>query len=62
VRVDAREDGGLPALAEVRPLVERDFMAERRQRALDARYAQLLERYRVVVEPRAAPPAGGAPR
>lgn len=60
VRVDARDEGGLPALADVRPLVERDYMAERRQRALDARYAQLLERYRVVVEPRAAPPGVGA--
>jgi hypothetical protein len=62
VRVDAREYGGLPALADVRALVERDFMADRRRRSLDARYARLLERYRVVVEPRAAPAGGGGPR
>lgn len=62
VQVTARDDGGLPALADVRPLVERDFMAERRRRALDARYAKLLERYRVLVEPRAAPPGVGAPK
>jgi hypothetical protein len=62
VWIAARDDGGLPALADVRPLVERDFMADRRQRALDARYAQLLQRYRVVVEPRAGPPDAGASR
>ncbi|MDZ7589369.1 MAG: peptidylprolyl isomerase [Rubrivivax sp.] len=62
VLVTAREAGGLPALADVRPLVERDFMADRRRRALDARYASMLERYRVVVEPRPTPPGPGVPQ
>ena len=54
VIVDRREGGQLPALADVRPLVERDFMAERRKRALDAMYAKLLARYPVVIERRSA--------
>lgn len=62
VIVDERQAGGLPALADVRPLVERDFMAERRKRQLDATYTKLLERYRVVVEPRAAAAAPRAAR
>jgi len=60
VIVDGRDAGQLPALANVRPLVERDFMAERRKRALDAMYAKLLVRYPVVIErrnPAAATPA-----
>ena len=52
VQVLEREDGRLPALAEVRPLVEREFMADRRRRHLDAMYAQLLGRYHVVSETR----------
>lgn len=60
VMVDQREGGQLPALAEVRPLVERDFMAERRKRQLDTLYAKLLGRYQVVIAPRpvASAPAG----
>jgi hypothetical protein len=63
VIVDRSEGGQLPALADVRPLVERDFMAERRTRALDAMYAKLLARYPVVIErrkPAAASPASAA--
>ena len=60
VFIDAREGGQLPALADVRPLVERDFMAERRKRALDAMYAQLLARYPVVIEQRSAAAATSA--
>lgn len=62
VLVTARDSGGLPALGDVRPLVERDFMAERRQRALEARYASLLEHYQVVVESEATPPGDGPPK
>jgi PPIC-type PPIASE domain len=50
VFVRAREDGRLPALADVRPMVEREFTADRRRRQLDAMYARFLDRYRVVVE------------
>jgi PPIC-type PPIASE domain len=60
VIVDSRDGGQLPALADVRPLVERDFMAERRKRALDAMYARLLARYPVVIERRSPTAASAA--
>jgi len=66
--VRERQDGRLPALGDVRPLVEREFLADRRKRELDAMYERMLERYRVLVEPRAATSqaadassSGGAP-
>ena len=58
VLVRERVAGSLPDLAAVRPLVEREFLAERRKRQLDAMYERLLAKYKVVVEPRA--PAVGA--
>lgn len=58
VIIDARDGGQLPTLADVRPLVERDFMVERRKRALDAMYAKLLARHPVVIERRS--PAAAA--
>jgi hypothetical protein len=39
-----------PALAEVRTAVERDFTADRRTRELDALYARLLAKTKVVIE------------
>jgi hypothetical protein len=60
VIVDSRDGGQLPALADVRPLVERDFMAERRKRSLDAMYARLLARYPVVIERRSPAAASAA--
>ncbi len=54
-----------PDLAAVRPLVEREVIAERRRRALDAMYEGLLGRYTVTVEPPAPPaaePGAGATR
>ena len=56
VLVRDREDGRLPALAEVRPQVEREVTADRRRRQIDAMYAQLLARYRVVIEKRPGTP------
>jgi hypothetical protein len=56
VLVQARADGAAPDLASVRPLVEREVVAERRQRALSALYQQLLARTAVVIE-RPQPPA-----
>jgi hypothetical protein len=50
--VREREAARLPALAEIRPQVEREFTADRRRRRLDEMYAGFLERYRVVVEKR----------
>jgi parvulin-like peptidyl-prolyl isomerase len=45
-RVPARR----PALAEVKPLVERELIAERRARELQALYERLLRKYTVSVE------------
>ncbi len=66
VLVRARVSGSRPDLATVRPQVEREVIAERRRRALDALYQRLLARYWVTIErpepPRPAPAtnAGGA--
>jgi len=53
-----------PQLPEIRPMVEREVLAERRKRGLDALYERLLEKYTVTIEkPRTPPPpaasAGG---
>ena len=56
VFVRARLEGRMPSLDEVRPQVERDFVADRRRRQLEATYEQLLERYQIVIERR---PEGG---
>lgn len=66
VFVRERKEGRLPGLAEVRPIVEREFLSDRRKRRLNAMYEQMLTRYRVIVEPRAAAPkatdaSAGAP-
>ena len=55
-----RVEASPPALAAVRPLVEREFLAERRKRQLDAMYERLLAKYKVVVEPRAGAAAASA--
>jgi len=39
-----------PQLSEIRPMVEREVLAERRKRDLDALYERLLERYTVTIE------------
>ena len=59
VLVRSRQPGRLPALADVRPQVERDFRADRRRRQLQSVYDDLLGRYRVVIERRETPAAGG---
>ncbi|HET7527354.1 MAG TPA: peptidylprolyl isomerase [Burkholderiaceae bacterium] len=60
VLVREREEATTPTLADVRPLVEREFVAQRRREQIDAMYARLLQHYRVVVEQRAPPPASVA--
>ena len=55
VLVRERVEGGLPRAADVRPALERDFMADRRKRQINGLYDKLLEKYTVVVERR--PPA-----
>jgi uncharacterized coiled-coil protein SlyX len=50
-----------PELAEIRPVVEREVLAERRKRNLDTLYEQLLEKYTVTIEkPKATPPPAAA--
>jgi hypothetical protein len=64
VFVRERADGRLPTLEEARPAVEREFLAARRRRELDAMYERLLARYKLTVDPRPAAPApapGGTP-
>ncbi|MEN8751197.1 MAG: peptidylprolyl isomerase [Desulfobacterales bacterium] len=53
VFVRERTAGRMPGLAEIRPLVEREFLAQRRKRELEAMYERLLERYHVTMQERA---------
>jgi parvulin-like peptidyl-prolyl isomerase len=53
VFVREKVDGNLPQLGEIRPIVEREFLAERRKRELNKMYEQMLRSYRVTVEQRA---------
>jgi parvulin-like peptidyl-prolyl isomerase len=53
VFVCEKVDGDLPQLGEIRPIVEREFLAERRKRELNKMYEQMLRSYRVTVEQRA---------
>jgi hypothetical protein len=46
----------LPALEDIRPVVEREFTADRRRRQLDALYAAQLGRYHIVIEKRIVAP------
>ena len=55
VFVRERLEGRVPTLDEVRPQVEREVIADLRRRQLDAMYERLLDRYRIVIEKRAAP-------
>lgn len=50
VRIDAREQGRLPELSEARGAVRRDWEHASRQRATEAFYDSMLERYEVVIE------------
>lgn len=50
VYVTDRKEGRMPDLAEIRPLVEREFLAQRRKKELAAMYERLLERYHVTMQ------------
>jgi hypothetical protein len=52
VLVRERDEGSLPKLDTVRPVVEREVLADRRKRQLAAMYERLLAKYTVVVERR----------
>jgi hypothetical protein len=56
VFVRERVAGRVPSLDEVRPQVERDFIAERRRRDLEGTYDRLLDQYEVVIERRPSDP------
>jgi len=61
VRVTDREEGRMPELAEVRPVVEREWLAKRRQELKDLSYERLREGYEVIVElPNAEGEAGAS--
>ena len=61
VLVRQRSDGAAADLATVRPRVEREVLAERRQAALQALYDRLLARYAVRIEsPKPSPAVGDA--
>jgi hypothetical protein len=59
VKVTEHQEGRLPELAEVRSQVEREYMAQRRQKMKDIAYRRLREKYEVVVQPQSA--VGGMP-
>jgi len=50
VLVTARTPGGLPQLADVRPLVRREWEHERRTRSRNEAYDRLRKKYEVVIE------------
>jgi hypothetical protein len=50
VLVGERVAPSSPDLAEIRPLVEREVLAERRKKDLDRLYERLLEKYTVTIE------------
>ncbi len=54
VLVRERVEGRLPALAEVRDVVERELVAARRKAELEASYERLLSKYEVVIEEEAS--------
>ena len=58
VKVTGQEAGRLPALAEIRPQVEREWMNERREAVARQTLDDILKRYQVTIEPVA--PASGA--
>jgi hypothetical protein len=58
VLVTKRIDARMPGLAEIRPVVEREYLVQRRLELKDLAYRKLLEGYEVVVE--AGPKNAGA--
>ncbi|MCA3560148.1 MAG: peptidyl-prolyl cis-trans isomerase [Aestuariivirga sp.] len=59
VKVTGQEAGRVPALAEIRPQVEREWLNDRREAIARQKLDELLKRYKVTVAP-FAPPAGAA--
>jgi hypothetical protein len=59
VKVTSQEAGRLPALAEIRSQVEREWMNDQRDAMARQKLDDLLKRYKVTVEPY-TPPAGAS--
>lgn len=51
VFIESREAGRVPELAEVRDAVQREWLSQRRQQAVDMLYERLAENYSVEIEP-----------
>jgi hypothetical protein len=62
VLVRERVAGRVPALEEVRPLVERELLNQRRREQLAAMYDELLQKYSVTIESASAQEAAGSRR
>ena len=61
VHVQERVAGRMPTLEEVRPMVERELLGQRRREQLAAMYDQLLQKYSITIEsPAASAGAEGA--
>ncbi len=60
VFVGERTGGAKPALSEIRPVVEREVQAERRNAQLQALYDRLLAKYAITVEMPGEAPASDA--
>lgn len=61
VLITDRQEGRLPELAEVRALVERDYLVQRRKELKDLAYEKLLQSYEVTIEPSSAASVDGNP-
>jgi len=51
VFIESREAGRVPELVEVRDAVQREWLSQRRQQAVDTLYERLAENYSVEIEP-----------
>jgi len=60
VYVEERRPARAPELDEIKDVIARDFMSDRRKRQLESMYARLLERYAVRIEMPAPDGADGA--
>jgi hypothetical protein len=59
VKVTDQQAGRLPALADIRPQVEREWLNDRREAVARQKLNEFLKRYKVTIEP-FTPPAGAS--
>jgi len=60
VFIERREAGRMPELPEVREVVQREWLSQRRRLAVDALYERLAENYSIEIEPLVDAPASGS--